>query len=124
MIRRRSEYLCGRCRDPREVVPGLGREGGGDVELRESESVSRAWRQSAAAGKAVAARLGPGQAQEPDALEPASCQVEVCSITLTTPLIASTMMETDTRPPALMKRRKCADPPTGMSNVLQLQKKT
>lgn len=54
------------------MVPGLGRGGGGDVELRESESLSRAWWQSAAAEQAVAAGLRLGQSEEPDTLDSAS----------------------------------------------------
>lgn len=44
---------------------------GGDVELRESESLSRAWWQSTAAEK-VAAGLPPGQSKETHTLDPVS----------------------------------------------------
>lgn len=57
---------------PERWSRGWDERGGGDVELRESESVSRPWWQSAAAGQAVAAGLRPGQSEEPDTLDPAS----------------------------------------------------
>lgn len=58
---------------PQRGGPGAGTVGGGgDVELRESENLSRAWWQSAAAGQAVIAGLRPGQSEEPNNLVPAS----------------------------------------------------
>lgn len=44
---------------------------GGDVELRESERLSRAWWQSTAAEK-LAAGLPPGQSKERHTLDPVS----------------------------------------------------
>lgn len=44
-------------------------EEGGDLEPRESESLSRAWWQSAAAGQAVAAGLRSGQSEENHTLD-------------------------------------------------------
>lgn len=82
------------------------------MELRERERVnqlSRAWWQSGAARRTVAAGLRPGESH-----------VERCSITLTTPSTASTTMATGTPPRVLRRRRKRADLLTGRKDLLLL----
>lgn len=78
--------------------------------------LSRGWWQSTVAGQAVAAGLQPGHSEEATLWIPHPAQI--CLITLTTHSTASTTMEMDTLPPALMKRRKCVDLPTGMNDVI------